>query len=409
MPKLVNRLTALGVSRKHKPGYYTDGAGLYLQVSRGGSKSWIFRYMLHGRAREMGLGSLNTVSLEQARGKARNCRQLLEKKIDPITARKEEHNASRTFDECASVYIDSHSEGWKNVKHAKQWESTLTTYASPVFGQLPVATIDTELVMKVVEPIWKNKTETATRVRGRIESVLDWATVRGYREGDNPARWRGHLDKLLPKPSKVSEVRHHPALPYTDIADFIRALRARDGVAPKAVEFLILTGTRVSEVVNAKWDEIDLPSRTWTIPADRMKSGRMHRVPLSDPAVQVIEAMRAQRQNEYVFPGWRVGRPLTGAACLKLLRDMGYADLTIHGFRSTFRDWAAEQTNYPREVAEAALAHVIEDKVEGAYRRGDLFERRTRMMAAWAKFCARPSKGAKVSAIRANRMGAASL
>ncbi len=406
MARLVNRLKAQVVERKRKPGYYPDGGGLYLQVSKSGSKSWIFRFMLHGRAREMGLGSLNNMSLKEARSQARHCRQLLENKVDPITARDDENAArriteaaQRTFDECAKDYIQSHKAGWKNTKHVKQWESTITTYASPVLGKLPVNAIDTGLVMKVLQPIWGQKTETASRVRGRIESILDWATVRGYRHGENPARWRGHLDKLLPKRSKVAQVRHHPALPYTEIGGFMKALRKQEGVAARALEYLILTCARISEVVNAKWEEIDLPSKTWTIPADRMKSNREHRVPLSESALRVIIRMKSTRQSDYVFPGWRIERALTTAACPKLLRGMGYDDITVHGFRSTFRDWAAEQTNYAREVAEAMLAHVIEDKVEAAYRRGDLFKRRAAMVTAGDKYSARISKGAKITPI----------
>ncbi len=394
MPRLVKRLTARAVEQKRKPGYYADGGGLYLQISRSGSKSWVFRFMRHGRAREMGLGSLNHTSLHDARIKARQGRQLLEQDIDPIAARDDADAArrlqeagQRTFNECAADYIEAHKAGWRNAKHAKQWQSTLATYGSPVIGQLPVHAIDTEHVMNVLGPIWNVKTETASRVRGRLESVLDWAAVRGLREGENPARWRGHLDKLLPKRSKVAQVRHHPALPYPEMGDFMRALRERDGIAPRALELLILTATRVSEVVHAQWDEIDVQNRTWTIPGVRMKSGREHRVPLSDAALRVVETMKARQSDDYLFPGWRIGRPLTTAACPKLLREMGHADCTVHGFRSTFRDWAAEQTNYPREVAEAALAHVIEDKTEAAYRRGDLFERRARLMEDWAAYC----------------------
>ena len=398
MARLVKRLKPLTVSKKRKPGYYPDGAGLYLQISRSGSKSWIFRFMLDGRAREMGLGSFNAVSLDEARDKAQGCRNLLVKKIDPIEQRAADETANRvaaanqiTFDECATAYIGAHKPGWKNAKHAAQWAATLKTYASPVIGPLPVQAIDTGLVMKVLEPIWREKTETASRVRGRVESILDWATVREHRQGENPARWRGHLDKLLPKRSKVSAVRHHPALPYPEVAAFMKKLRCLSGVAPRALEFIILTAARESEVVNTTWDEIDLNAQLWTVPPERMKSRREHRVPLSDAALAVLDTLKTEKQNKYVFTGWRVGRPLTGASCLKVLRDMGYKDITVHGFRSTFRDWAAEQTNYPREVAEAALAHVIDDKVEAAYRRGDMLRRRALLMDAWTKYCSKLS------------------
>lgn len=408
MARLVKRLTHKTVEAKKEPGYYSDGAGLYLQVSRSGSKSWLFRFMLNGKAREMGLGSVLAVSLEEARSKARECRSLLDQKIDPIAARDDAERArqleearTRTFDQCAEAYIESHKAGWKSAKHAQQWENTLKTYASPVFGSLPVQDVDEALVMTVIEPLWRTKTETATRVRNRIELVLDWARARKYREGENPARWRGHLDKLLPKRSRVRKVKNHPALPYAEIPAFMRDLRSRGGIASQAVELIVLTGVRESEATNAQWSEIDLEARVWTIPGERMKSGREHRVPLSEAAMRVLEAMERERQNPYVFPGYRYNRPITGQACRKILREMGYVELTIHGFRSTFRDWCAEQTNYPREVAEAALAHVIADKVEAAYRRGDLFEKRRRLMDDWAKYCAKKPSAATVTPIRA--------
>jgi integrase len=407
MARSVNRLTAVAVQAKSEPRYYPDGGGLYLRVQAGGAKSWVYRFMLNTRAREMGLGTLREVSLVQARKKAEEARQQVRSGVDPIAAREALQRAQQvaeargiTFDECAKAYIDAHRAAWKNVKHQAQWSATLTTYASPVFGRLPVAAVDTALVMKVLEPLWGTKTETASRVRGRIENVLDWAKVRGYREGENPARWRGHLDHLLPKRAKVQKVRHHPAMPYAEVRSFLKALRAREGVTPKALEFIILTAVRVSEAVNAKWDEIDEKAKVWTIPGDRMKSGRDHRVPLSEAALRVLKAMKPGRQNDWIFPGWVTGMPLTIAAPLMLLqKDMGYSDLTVHGFRSAFRDWAAEQTNFPRELAEAALAHVLKDKTEAAYQRGDLLERRREMMNAWSQYLARP-RGAKVIELR---------
>lgn len=407
MAKVVNKLTALAVQRKRKPGYYPDGAGLYLQVSPTGSKSWIYRFTLRGRPREMGLGSAAEVSLEQARRRAEGCRKQAKSGIDPIEARQASRLAQRseqasttTFDECAMRYIEAHRAGWRNTKHAAQWTATLTSYASPILGHLAVKAIATAHVLEVLEPIWTTKTETASRVRQRIECVLDWATARQYRQGDNPARWRGHLDKLLPKRSQVAKVAHHPALPYGDLPGFLRALRCREGVAARALEFIILTAARVSEVCQARWPELDLRSKLWIVPAERMKSGRVHRVPLSDAALRLIKGMAAQRHGDHVFPGWRDRQPLSSAACLKLLRDMGRPDLTVHGFRSTFRDWCAEQTNYPRELAEAALAHVLKDKTEAAYQRGDLLQRRALLLQDWARYGAGPAPAVKVTPSR---------
>jgi integrase len=291
-----------------------------------------------------------------------------------------------TFDQCAKAYITAHRAGWRNVKHAAQWTSTLATYASPVFGTLPVQAVDVSLVTRALEAIWSTKPETASRLRGRIEAVLDWAKVRGYRNGENPARWRGHLDHFLPARTKVRKVKHHAALPYGEIGTFMQALRERDALAARALEFAILTAARTSEVINARWDEIDLQSKVWTVPAERMKAGREHRVPLSAPAVDVLKRMREVRQNDHIFPGERQAS-LSNMALLMLLRRMDQADLTAHGFRSTFRTWAAECTRYPREIAEAALAHIIGDATEQAYQRGDVVEKRRKLMDAWATYC----------------------
>jgi integrase len=293
-----------------------------------------------------------------------------------------------TFEQCAERYIAAHRSGWRNPKHAAQWPSTLKTYAYPVFGSLPVQAVDTGLVMKVLEPIWHAKPETASRVRGRIEAVLDWATVRGYRKGENPARWRGHLDKLLPARGKVRKVEHHAALPYAEMGDFMAALREQEGIAARALEFLILTAARTSEVIGARWQEFDLEGKLWIVSADRIKGGKEHRVPLSGAALTIIEAMKETRESEFVFPGGKAGKPLSNMAMLKALERMERTELTAHGFRSSFRDWSAERTNYPREVAEMALAHTVGDKVEAAYRRGDLFRKRRQLMAAWARYCA---------------------
>ena len=291
-----------------------------------------------------------------------------------------------SFRTCAQRYIAAHEAGWRNPKHRAQWPSTLERYAYPVFGDLPVASIDTALVTNAIEPIWNQKPETASRVRGRIEAVLDWATAREYRQGENPARWRGHLDKLLPARAKVRRVKHHTALPYDRMPDFMTALRAQGGVAAQALQFLILTAARTSEVIGARACEIR--GKTWTVPAERMKGEREHRVPLRTAALAIVEAMSYEHGGEFVFPGGRRGKPLSQMALAMTLRRMGRSDLTVHGFRSTFRDWAAERTGFPREAAEAALAHVIPDKVEAAYRRGDLFDRRRQLMQAWDRYCA---------------------
>jgi len=299
-----------------------------------------------------------------------------------------------TFRECAEALIASHEAGWKNAKHRQQWRNTLATYVYPVFGNLPVQAIDVGLVMKVVEPIWATKTETASRVRQRIEAILDWAAVRGYRQGDNPARWRGHLQKALPARAKIQKVKHHAALPFADLPDFMSALRAMNGNSARALEFAILTATRTNETLKARWSEIEFKTKIWTIPGERMKAGRDHRVPLSAAALDVLMGMReAHPTRDLVFPGSGRGRTLSSMALLMTLRRMKRADLTVHGFRSTFRDWAAETTSFPREVAEAALAHSVGDKVEAAYRRGDLFEKRRHLMEAWSAYCATPAAG----------------
>ncbi|VVE37428.1 integrase [Pandoraea pneumonica] len=340
----------------------------------------------------MGLGPIHTIGLAEARSRALDCRRLLLDGVDPIDSR----NASRlanasasgvTFQHCADKYIEAHKASWKNAKHVDQWTNTLATYASPIFGALPVSAVDTSLVMRVLEPIWVEKSETASRLRGRIESVLDWATVRGYRTGENPARLKGHLDALLPNRARVQKTQHHPALPYADVAVFVNKLRAEDGVAAMALELLILTATRTNEVIGATWQEFDIDGSVWTIPADRMKMKREHRVPLSDDAIAIIKRLRDVQRGPYVFPGARGQKPLSNMAMLQLLKRMEYEQITVHGFRSTFRDWAGETTHYPREVCEAALAHGIKDKAEAAYARGDLFAKRSALMIDWAAFC----------------------
>jgi integrase len=407
MVRTIGKLTALAITQVKRRGYYGDGGGLFLQVSPSGAKSWVFRFKESGRLREMGLGPTYTVSLAEARQKALECRKARLDGLDPIEARRGKRIQAKldaakamTFAACAERYIASHKAGWRNPKHAAQWPATLGTYVYPVFGSLPVQAVDVGLVMKAIEPIWVQKPETASRVRGRIESVLDWATAGGYRQGENPARWRGHLENLLPKKAKVRRVEHHAALSYVEMSAFMAELRRQQGVAARALEFVILTAARTGEVIGAKWDEIDLRERLWTVPAERMKAGKEHRVPLSDAALAILEDLGKVYQDNFVFPGGKAGRPISNMAMLMLLRRMGRGDLTAHGFRSSFRDWAAERTTFPAEVAEMALAHTVSDKVEAAYRRGDLVRKRRQLAEAWAKFCAVEQAPGEVVPIR---------
>lgn len=403
MARRINQLSAAQVAKEARPGRYGDGNGLWLQVSQFGTKAWIFRFMLNGRARQMGLGSVETFSLKEARERARAARQLLADGVDPIEARNERKSTARadeakrvTFADAAERYIKAHAPGWRSAKHADQWTATLDTYAKPIIGDLSVADVDTAHVMKVLEPIWTEKPETASRVRGRMEAVLDWAKARHYRTGDNPARWKGHLDHLLPAKAKVAKVRHMPALPYADLPAFMERLAGMASISARALEFTILTAVRTNETIAAKWSEIDLVGKVWIIPAGRMKAGREHRVPLSDRALELLAAIPREEGNDHVFPGGRKGKGLSNMAMLELLRGLdGAAGITVHGFRSTFRDWAAERTSFPREIAEAALAHTLKDKTEAAYLRSDALDKRRRLMAAWAKFCAeRPARAA---------------
>ena len=410
--RAIQKLTTAKINSISKPGLYADGLGLYLQVANGGSKSWIFRYMRHGKAKKMGLGSVHIVPLKGARQKVIDLQRELLDGVDPRDKRNRERNQARidearqmTFEQCAEAYIAVKRAGWRNVKHAKQWESTLQKYAYPHFGSLPVADIDIALVMNALRPIWTKKTETASRVRGRIEAILDWATVNEYRTGENPARWKGHLEHALPAPQKVAKVKHHPALPYSDVAAFVSDLRGREGVSARALEFAILTAARSGEVIGAQWSEIDLENALWTIPGERMKAEREHRVPLSDRAIEILRSLPHEKSNNFVFIGSRK-KGLSSMALGMTLRRMNWSDITVHGFRSTFRDWAAEQTSYANEVAEMALAHTVGDRVEAAYRRGDLFEKRRRIMADWARYCDAPVIDAdNVVAIRSGSDG----
>jgi integrase len=405
--RTIGKLSALKVVGTKKPGMYSDGGGLYLQVTSDGKrhagKSWIFQFKVRGRERQMGLGPIHTVTLSEARQKALVCRKLRLEGIDPIDARHAVRDQAKldgakaiTFQACAAAYVSAHCAGWRSAKHAAQWGSTLETYVYPVFGALPVQLIDVGLVTKVLEPIWAKKTETASRLRGRIEAVLDWAAARGYCRGDNPARWRGHLENLLPKRSKVQKVKHHAALPYGEIGAFMASLRAQEGIAARALEFTILTAARTGETIGARRDEFYDRATVWTVPAERIKGGKEHRVALSPSATTIVKRILADHDGNLVFPGGRAKRPLRNIAMLAVLGRMGRNDITVHGFRSTFRDWAAEMTSFSREVAEMALAHVVDDKVEAAYRRGDLFEKRRKLMEAWAAYCAKPAAGGKV-------------
>lgn len=405
MARTTEQLQDIKIRRLTTPGFYHDGGGLYLQVSKTGKKSWVYRFMLNGKQRDMGLGAYPTFSLADARTKAAACRKLKQEGTDPIDARKAERDRKRfeaakavTFKEAATRYIEIYSPTWRNKAHKRQWPQTLESYVYPVFGSLSVQAIDVALVMRAVEPIWQKKPETASRVRQRIEAVLDWATANGFRVGENPARWRGHLDKALPRRSKVQKVRHQPALPHAAIGGFMENLQKQNGVAAKALEFLILTASRTSEVIGARWSEIDLERGMWTVPAARIKAGKEHRIPLSEPALAMLKGLNAARTGDLIFSAATDGSALCNNALLALLDRMGQGDVTVHGFRSTFRDWAAEKTNCPSDVVETALAHANKNKVESAYLRSDLFLKRKVLMDDWATYCGTPiCKGPLVS------------
>jgi integrase len=396
------KISAVEVAKAKGPAVLHDGSGLYLRISRTGAKSWVFRFQLDGKRRDMGLGPYPDISLAEARAKASEHRKQRLDGVDPLEARQTRRQAQRlfvargrTFREVAEEFITRNEAGWRNGKHRQQWRMTLATYVYPVFGELPVAAIDNGLVVQALDPIWATKPETASRVRGRIEAVLDAATVRGFRQGPNPAQWKGNLAHILPARGKVQKVAHHAALPIDEMPEFLTALRQRDGMSARALEFAILTAARTGEVLGTRWREIDLAAKVWTVPAERMKAGREHRVPLSDACLAVLDKVRPLALmkdgmpdlSAPVFPGPRRALPMSNMVMLMLLRRMGRADLTAHGFRSSFRDWAAERTSFPREVVEMALAHAIENRTEAAYRRGDLFEKRRKLMASWTWFC----------------------
>jgi integrase len=393
MGRVSKKLSALEVGRLSKPGKHPIGESLYLQISPKGTKSWLFRYSINGKSTWMGLGSAKLVSLADARALAIDHQRDLLDGVKPLDKRNSDRSnllledAKRiTFDDCAEKYIEAHSPSWKNKKHASQWKNTMETYASPVIGKLSVKDIETTLILKILEPIWYTKAETAARIRGRIERILSWAAVRGYRSKENPARWHGHLEQLLPTRSSIQKVKHFKALPFSEVGAFVEKLRSQEGVTTLALEFTILTATRTNEALGARWSEINLEEKYWLIPAERMKADREHKVPLSPRALDIIAKMRELSDGEYVFSGTRRGQPLSDMSLLMIIRRMGL-DATTHGFRSSFSDWAAERTSFPREVVEMALAHTVKNKVEAAYRRGDLFIKRQRLMEAWAKYC----------------------
>jgi integrase len=408
MARTIGKLSPMAVQKMSAPGLYGDGGGLWLTVGPTGGKSWLFRYMLNGRAREMGIGPLHTICLAEARKRAAAARLLRHDGIDPLDARQTaragkaaadaaEAAALVTFRTAAERYIEANRAGWRNAKHAAQWPTTLQDYVYPVIGGVAAAAVNTGHVTTILTPIWSTKAETASRVRGRIESVLDYAKAHGWRDGENPARWRGHLENVLPAPSRVANVAHHAALPWRETAAFMVDLEMQEGVGAMALRFAILTAARTGEVTGATWGEIDMKGAVWTVPGARMKAGREHRCPLSDAAMVVLRAAAKLRRGDAVFPGRSGG--LSNGAMLDVLSSMGRAGLTVHGFRSTFRDWAAE-TGRAADIAEAALAHTLGSKVQAAYQRGDLLERRRTLMAAWADWCGRVGSDDNVVAIR---------
>jgi integrase len=410
MARTLNRLSAVKIQKTKAPGMYADGGGLYLRVAEGGSKQWIYRYVTNGRPRDMGIGPVHVLTLTEARERAREASKLRLDGIDPIAHKHAQRAAAvvaaasaMTFRQCAEGFILDNEASWSNVKHRLEWERSLAKYAFPVIGNLPVAAIDTPLVLKVVKPLWQRVPKTASKVRGRIENILGWATVHHYRSGDNPARWQGHLEHALPA---VGIGEHHAALPYADVPAFMTKLRQQTGVPAKCLEFVILTAARLGEALGATWNEVDFEARTWTIPGARMKGGKEHRVPLSAAALALLRELHAIRQSDYVFVGAYPGKVIGKNGPLKLLNELTGTSATVHGFRSSFRDWAAERTSFPREVAEAALAHAVPSQVEAAYRRTDFFDRRRRLMDGWAEFCNKPAASGKVVPIRKGTMNA---
>jgi integrase len=386
MARKINRLNARLVATIAECGRHADGGGLYLSISPNGGRRWVFLYRWHGKPTEIGFGAARDVSLARARELAGHARAKLAEDTNPKEVRRSSADAS--FGECADRVIEAMRPSWRNAKHAAQWEMTLRDYAAPL-RRLPADKVTTDDVLSVLKPLWNAKPETASRLRGRIERVLDAAKAQGLRSGENPARWRGHLDQLLPKRQKLTR-GHHAAMDYADLPAFVENLKSREGSAARALEFAILTAARSGEVLGARWAELDLHRGVWTVPAMRMKAGREHRVPLSRHALNLVQAMQVNRNGDFIFAGQKPASPLSVMALEMVLRRMKIENATVHGFRSAFRDWAAECTNFPNEVCEAALAHVIENKAEAAYRRGDLFEKRRKLMDAWGSYCSTP-------------------
>jgi len=392
MTRAKNKLTAIQ-AKTRKPGRYGDGAGLYLVVAETGARKWVFRFSLNGKVTEMGLGSADAVALADARDRADEARRCVARGKNPIEQRKEAAKAAAgkpTFGQVADELIESKESGWRNARHRQQWRNTLETYAAPL-REKPVDTVGTADILAVLKPIWQSKAETASRLRGRIEAVLDAARAKGHipENTANPARWRGHLDKLLPRPGKLNR-GHHPAMPFAEVPGFLKRLRERQGVAAWLLEFIILTAARTGEARGARWSEFDLKAKVWTVPASRMKGNRQHRVPLCDRAIEIVEDLAKVKVSDLVFPGNKPCKPLSNKAPDMLLRRMKSDEFTTHGFRSSFRDWAGECTSFPREVAEAALAHAIGDETERAYRRADALAKRRKLMDAWASYLNRP-------------------
>jgi integrase len=397
------KLSASFVSKHKKPGTYNDGGNLYLQIASPTARSWVFKFWdrdaqrrdgTRGRVREMGLGSSHLVSLAQARTLAHEYRQLLQQGVNPLDSRRTGQAQQRldavskqvTFAQCAKAYIEAHGGAWKSIRHRQQWQNSLAQYIYPSIGDLPVAAIDVSTVHRVLQPIWLSAPESGTRIRARIENILDWAKVLEYRSGENPARWKGNLSKLLPKVSKVRKGRHHPSMNYADVPAFLAKLRNRGTVAATALEFAILTATRTGEAIGARWAEIDMDSGIWAIPAERMKAGVAHKVPLPEPALKILKGITPD-QSGLVFVGGSSGKRLAQPTLLRTMTLMKIKGATPHGFRSSFRTWAAECTTFPREIAEAALSHANGDRVEAAYQRGDYFRKRRELMEAWAMHC----------------------
>ncbi|RYE07037.1 MAG: site-specific integrase [Hyphomicrobiales bacterium] len=394
MPRKAKELTALTVSRLRDEGRHAVGGadGLHLRIA-GASRAWVLRAKIGERRCDIGLGPFPEVTLAEARDAAIDLRRQIRRGIDPLKDRKLTRLGSQaelrllvTFRSCVEAYVEMNRAGWKSKKHAAQWSATLKTYAFPTIGEIAVGEVDTSTVLAILQPIWTTKTETASRVRGRIEAVLDWARVQGFRSGDNPARWRGHLDKTLPPRRRVQGVVHHAALPYSEVAALIRELQARPGISARALEFSILCASRSGEVRGAVWDEFDLEGGVWTIPAERMKAGKEHRIPLAPQTIQLLRGLPRFAKEPHVFGAPR-GGPLSDMSLTAVLKRMGQTEITQHGFRSTFRDWAGETTNYAREVIEHALSHQLKDKAEAAYQRGDLLQKRSALMKDWADFC----------------------